>query len=171
MGRKSNRFKDAQAKRESGGWVPMSTKVLRSQTFINTSAHAVKLLMDGLSGYTGDNNGDISFAWTLMQKRGWKSRDTLRKALTELLDRGWIVQTRQGGRHRASLYAVTFLAIDECPGKDLERGPTATPTGEWKRNEPVPPLNPRKIPWHAGRVNSPAIDTPAVSGVEHATIN
>ena len=46
-----------------------------------------------------------------MSKRGWKSKDTLSKALAELRDKDWIEVTRQGGRHSPSLYAVTFYAI------------------------------------------------------------
>jgi hypothetical protein len=112
-----NRFKDAQAKRESGGYVPLSFVVIRSQCFARLSAHAVKLLNDLLAQYKGDNNGDLCAAWTLMQPRGWKSKDTLNKALKELLAGDWLEVTRQGGRHKATLYAVTFYAIDECKGK------------------------------------------------------
>src|SRR5262249_36005288 len=68
---------------------------------------------------------------------GWKSRDTLGKALRELLERGWIILARQGGRHQASLYAVTFFSIDDCPGKLLELSATVSPPGDWKKHEPV----------------------------------
>jgi len=63
---------------------------------------------------------------------GWRSNDQLRKALGELLREGWIIITRHGGRHMASLYAVTFLQIDECGGK-LDVKPTTAPLHLWKR--------------------------------------
>jgi hypothetical protein len=85
-----NRFKDAQARREGGGFVPLPFVVIRSHSFMQLSAHAVKLLNDLLAQYKGDNNGDLCVAWTLMQPRGWKSKDTLGKALKELLAEGWL---------------------------------------------------------------------------------
>ena len=75
-----NRFRDAQAKREEGGFVPLPHAVIRSQGFSKLSPYAIKLLIDLLAQYKGDNNGDFSAAWTLMEPRGWKSKETLHKA-------------------------------------------------------------------------------------------
>ena len=112
-----NRFKDAQARREGGGFVPLPFVVIRSQSFTRLSAHAVKLLNDLLAQYKGDNNGDLCAAWTLMQPRGWKSKDTLNKALEELLAGDWLEVTRQGGRHKATLYAADVLRNRRLQGK------------------------------------------------------
>ena len=145
-----NRFKDAQAKREGGGFVPLPFIVIRSHSYASLSAHAVKLLNDLLAQYKGDNNGDLCAAWTLMQRRGWKSKDTLNKALKALLAGEWLEITRQGGRHQASLYGLTFYAIDDCGGK-LDVRPTGSPRGSWKKNEPLPPLPKLKVvPRQAG---------------------
>lgn len=138
MARK-HRFKDAKAQRESGGFVALPHIVIRSEAYAKMSAYAVKLLNDLLAQYRGNNNGDLCAAWTLMQKRGWKSRDTLNKALRELKDEEWIIVTRQGGRHMPSLYAITFYAIHECGGK-LDVRPTHTPMSQWRRHEPIKPL-------------------------------
>ena len=102
MGR--NRFRDAQAKREGGGFVPLPFAVLRSQSFTRLSAYAVKLLNDLLAQYKGDNNGDLCAAWTLMQPRGWRSKDTLNKALKELLSGHWLELTArvEGIRQRST---------------------------------------------------------------------
>ena len=139
-----NRFKDAQAKRESGGYVALSFVVIRSQSFTRLSAYAVKLLTDLLAQYKGDNNGDLCAAWTVMRPRGWKSKDTLSKALKELRAGGWLEVTRQGGRHMATLYAVTFYAIDDCKGK-LDVRATSSPRGTWKKNEPLPAMPKLKV--------------------------
>src|SRR5438094_3976332 len=104
-------------KRESGPFVALPQAVLRSDEFARLSPFAVKLMTDLLSQYRGDNNGDLCVAWTVMSQRGWRSRDSLGKGLKELLAADFIVVTRQGGRHRASLYAVTFYEIDWCGGK------------------------------------------------------
>jgi len=87
--------------------------------------------MDLCANFNGRNNGDFSAAWTLMTKRGWRSRDQLFKAQTELIESGFIVKTRQGGRNLCNLFAITFWAIDECMGK-LDVPATAAPPGDWK---------------------------------------
>ena len=118
--------------------------VTNSEQFASLSAYAVKLLVDMLNQYHGKQNGDLSAAWTLMEKHGWSGNSTLRKALLELERKGFIVKTRQGGRHKASLYAVTWLGIDECNGKH-DHVVSPVPLNYWKEGgnpeiaNPAPP--------------------------------
>jgi hypothetical protein len=155
----TKRARYAKAKRDPGGFVPLPNIVIRSAQFAQLSAHAVKLLVDLLGQYNGGNNGDLCATWTVMQPRGWRSRDTLAKALAELIERGFVTQTRQGGRHAPSLYAVTFYALDEQPKLDVRAA--AYPRGAWARGE-----HGEGPQWsngcHAPRVNSLPINTPAV---------
>ena len=75
-----------------------------------------------------------------MRLRGWRSEATLMKAKRELIEMGLIVETRKGARpNKASLYAVTFYALDECGGK-LEMSPRAFPRGAYKLRDPVPAM-------------------------------
>lgn len=120
-------------RREGGSFIAVPRAILEHRNYIALSAHAVKLFYDLYAQYRGNNNGDLCAAWKLMAARGWKSRDTLTKARAELLERGWIVVSRQGGRRIPTLYALTFMAIDECGGK-LDISPTRTPPGHWKTN-------------------------------------
>ena len=136
MSRK-NRFKDAKDKREPGGFVSLPYVVIRSVAFARLTPYAVKLLADLLAQYKGHNNGDLCATGSVMQKRGWRSNATLRKARDELLRLDWIEIARQGGRHRPTLYAVTFIAVDDCKGK-LDIGATHSPRGAWRRHEPAP---------------------------------
>jgi hypothetical protein len=131
------RFKDAKARREPGGFVPLPSVAIRSEPFAKLGAHAVKLLIELLAQFRGDNNGDLEMTWGKMRKRGWASRDTLNRARGELLGAGWIMVSRQGGRHKCSLYAVTFYAIDDCKGK-LDVSATGSPPSLWKQTEPAP---------------------------------
>ena len=147
----------AKEKRHPGGFVALPHAVIRSEHFARLSAKAVKLLVDLLAQYRGDNNGDLCAAWTLMCKRGWRSRDTLWKALTELVSNGWIAQTRQGGMNAASLYGVTFYALD--PSAKLDVSAKAFPRGAWCQIAP----DQKRALEHAGRVNSDAINTEDVS--------
>lgn len=105
--------------------------LLESAKYSQLSAQAVKLMLDLYSQYKGTNNGDFSMTWAMMRKRGWRSKDTLYRALNLLIDKGYIVQTRQGGRHQCSLYAVTWNPIDDCGGK-LEHPSSRVALGCWK---------------------------------------
>ena len=116
---------------EAGRYAGIPHAVMLHQDFIALPPNAIRLLLEMARQYNGHNNGDLSAAWTLMQHRGFKSEPTLNKALHELLAGNFIVRTREGrflnpGR-LCALYALTWQAVDECPGKNLEIGPTATP--------------------------------------------
>jgi hypothetical protein len=130
--------------------------VVRSEQWGGLSAQAVKLLIDLLGQYRLNNNGDLCATWTVMKRRGWRSRDTLRRALRELLDGGWIVLTRQGGLHAPSLYAVTFYDLDESPKLELTRR-------GYSRNAWIKDALQNQNVQHATRVTSPPIGTPSVS--------
>jgi hypothetical protein len=98
------------------------------------SAYAVKLLFDLFAQFNGRNNGDLSACWTFMQRRGWRSKATLHKATVELRKKGWVAVARQGGRNKPTLYALTFLAVDQCNGK-LDIDSTVAPLSWWKKDK------------------------------------
>lgn len=118
---------------EIGRFLALPHTVIMSAAFVGLSAHAVKLLIDMGAQYRGGNNGDLTAAWRTMQARGWRSRDTLSRALKELREAGFIELTRQGGLPRCSLYALTWKEIDECNGK-LEIAATRVPSVLWMKN-------------------------------------
>ena len=115
-------------RRESGSYFALPHAVMDAPNYTRLSSKAVKLVNDLGRQFNGNNNGDLCAAWSIMEKRGWKSRSTLHYALQESIHYGLIMQTRQGERHRPSLYALTWQAIDECKGK-LEVRETKTPPG------------------------------------------
>jgi len=114
----------------------MPHAVLEHDNFAALSPFAVKLLCDLLAQYRGSNNGDLQATFKLMRRRGWRSKTTLHKAIRELVQSGFVIVSRQGGRHKCSLYAVSFYAIDECEGKH-DIAETRTAPGDWK-TESVP---------------------------------
>ena len=126
---------------ESGGYFKLPHAVMESANYRALSPHARMLLNDLGLQFRGANNGDLSAAWKIMQPRGWRSRDTLGRALAELLHYGLIEKTRQGGLNHCSLYALTWLAIDECRNK-LDVSATRVASGLWK--SPQPPMLKRK---------------------------
>jgi hypothetical protein len=125
-----NRAK-SKGRRESGNFTAIPHAVQESPNWRHCSGTAIKLLCELARQYRGHNNGDLCAALTILKPRGWSSPDTVTWALRELVHYGLIVLTRQGGLNRASLYAVTWLAIDDCGGK-LDCEPTRVPGGEWK---------------------------------------
>jgi hypothetical protein len=113
-------------------FVMLRKDVITSEQYASLSYKAIKLLIDVLEQYNGNNNGDLCITMSVMKKKGWRSSGTLHSAKNELRDKGWIVLTRQGGRHKCSLFAVTMHPIDECGGK-LEVRSTRTASNLWKK--------------------------------------
>jgi len=138
----------AKGRREGGPFVPIPCSVLDHENFLALSGKASKLLLDMAAqirfGKDGPkNNGDITIAWSVMQQRGWRSKETLHNAIDELEYYGFISLTRQGGRHKCSLYAITWWAVNECGGK-LDSGETRVPSNDWKTaKEPRKPAKRR----------------------------
>ena len=104
-----------------------------SQEYSLLSARAVKALIDIYCQFRGSNNGDLCATISVMRARGWRSKDQLAKAINELVNAGWLMVTKQGGRHTPTLFAVTFLPVNECGGK-LDVRPTTAPLHSWKRS-------------------------------------
>lgn len=153
---------------ESGSFLAIPHAVLNSPNYLALSAHAVKLLFDMAAGFKGGNNGDLCAAWSLMKERGWKSRDTLDKARHQLLYYGLIELTRQGGLHQASLYAMTWWAIDECKGK-LDIAPTRVASGLWKVTKP--PFVPKRKGTAGTTPNTPGVSVKPGPRVNHRPVS
>ena len=124
-----------------GSYVSLPHQVLRSAGYANLSAWSVKLLNDLLSQYRGYNNGDLCAAMTILKQRSWKSNATLSRARKELLEKGFIAQSKQGGRNNPTLFSVTFYRVDECINKSTKLSrhevmPTTKPANTWLKFEP-----------------------------------
>lgn len=91
--------------------------VLDSPQWADLPATSVKLLLELARQYKGNNNGNLTVTLSMLKPRGFTSEPTIWKHLHILEERGWIVKTRQGGRHiGCNLYAITWEPIDECDG-------------------------------------------------------
>lgn len=119
-------------RREGGTFAALPHVVLDSANWRNCSAPAIKLLCELARQFNGHNNGDLCATLSLLKTRGWKSSDTISWALKELRHYGLIALTRQGGLLGPSLFALTWIAIDECGGK-LEVPVTKVAPGDWKQ--------------------------------------
>ena len=116
-------------------------KVHRSADFRHLSSHAKALLISLVYQFYGNNNGDLTAAWTVMRdQHGFRSPTTLDRARKGLLDANLIKLSRQGGLGRCSLYAVTWLQINPCNGKLDIQPTTLPPRTDWnqqQRSEPA----------------------------------
>ena len=111
--------------------------VLDSVAFQSLNYPAKALLFDLMRQHSGSNNGHLHLAFAWLAGRGWKSRDVIQRARAELIARGLLIQTRQGGLNMgASRYAVTWLHISNFVGLDIE-GKHYHP-GAWALMDPMP---------------------------------
>jgi len=110
--------------------------MITSDAYYSLSSSAIKLLICLGAQYYGTNNGDLTTAWSIMKDRGWRSKETLQNAIKELENTGFIIRTRQGGRNKCNLFALTWFPIDECGGK-LDVNSTRVASNNWKLNSLV----------------------------------
>lgn len=137
---RNSRYKNAKEKRDGGAFFTLPAAVLNGAAYLGLSSHARMLLFDLLAQYRGNNNGDLCAAYSLMKGRGWRSTHTLQTAKAELLDAGLIVETRKGARpNKASLYALTWYALDDCGGK-LDMTARSFPRGAYRLKDPPPAI-------------------------------
>ncbi|MFE8032269.1 hypothetical protein [Thiohalocapsa marina] len=93
------------------------------------SARARALLVDLAMQYNGKNNGNLSAAPAVMASYGWTSQGTLADTIAELVAHGFLLQTRQGGRNQCSLFALTWVGIDDGPH---DAQPDPVPSRLWE---------------------------------------
>jgi hypothetical protein len=140
------------ARKDTGWFFRVPVAVLDSPRYCQLTFKARALLFDLGAQYRGYNNGDLAAPWSWMKRRGWKSKDTLKRAIDELLAAGMIELTRQGGLHCPNLYAVTWLSIDECGGKlDIRANPV--PSGKWKDSRVIENKTPQRPAGHTDPIS------------------
>lgn len=137
---RSKTYKDGKDKRDSGRFFALPNGVLNGTAYISLSSHARMLLLDLFAQYNGNNNGDLCAAFSIMKLSGWRSTHTLQSAKKELIQADLICETRKGARpNLASLYAVTWYALDDCDGK-LDISPQGFNRGAYKLKDRAPIL-------------------------------
>jgi len=157
----SQRSRFKQKGRGGASFVSIPHFVLESPQWGRMDAFALKLLWELARQYRGSNNGDLSATAEMLKDRSatWSSKDTLPKKLRYLEEQGWIIKTRQGGRHiGCNLYAVTWWPVDDCGGKHHYQAETKA-SHAWKNAIDTPPAGERNpvsrgakasVPRHTG---------------------
>lgn len=138
-------FGKSKGRGEVGTFTTLPHALIDHPDFSSLTPTALRVLIWLARHYNGRNNGDLSATLSQIKAFGVRSAASLTKALDELQEKNWIICTRTGRfmrpGARCSLYGLTWKAIDECPGKDLEHPPTAAPLRslslEKRANNPV----------------------------------
>lgn len=100
-------------------FVGIVRSVFESPAFVKLSPHACKLLLELVGQYRGDNNGNLTVAWSVVSKRGWRSRTTLWRCKAELIEAGFVYVTRNGRMpSTCELLALTWFSLDVSPKFD-----------------------------------------------------
>ncbi len=125
-------------KRKNGRFIGIPYHIASSEQFAKLKAPSVKLIIDLLTQYNGNNNGMLSPCYTLMKKRNW-ARSSLYRAYADLVHSGFIVVTRQGMKIRGfpTLVAITWNSVDE-PIKcsfDVDVKISPVPLSFWNRDK------------------------------------
>lgn len=106
----------------SGLYGAVPHAVMDSTAFKGASYPAKALLFDLIRQHSGSNNGHLHLSFSWLANRGWKSRDVIQRARAELIERGLLIRTRQGGLNiGASRYALTWLHVSNYVGLEIER--------------------------------------------------
>jgi len=103
-------------------YTPLVHAVLDSVAYKGAGYSAKALLNEVMRQHTGSNNGHLQLSTKWLYTRGWKSAGTIQKAKEELIERGLIVKTRQGGLNAgADQFALTWVDISNFIGLDICR--------------------------------------------------
>jgi hypothetical protein len=139
--------------------------VIESPSYRDLNYAARALLIDIARQYTGSNNGALVACAKYLQPLGWNSNSTVSRCLSALIDAGFLIETRMGGRpNRAAWFALGWLALDKVSGMDIDAAKYRT--GQYK----IAPLIPidgvegrRTAPIAGGR---PGRVAPAIGAMQ-----
>ena len=108
--------------RDGSRFVALPCVLLASPAYIGLSFSARALLVDMAFQYSGSNNGKIVICEKATRPRGWASSATIHKAKRELLEAGFLCETRKGHKpNKASWFALTWQTLDWSPEMDSQR--------------------------------------------------
>lgn len=113
-------------KQVDGDFLRFPKLLYQSDSYLNLSTVSQQVFIFVCTQYNGRNNGDLTCTPKAMREKYLMkvSDKTVYRCISELLDSGVMLRTVQGGKHRASRFAVSIFSIDE--GGDIEKE-TATP--------------------------------------------
>jgi hypothetical protein len=138
------RRKDRVPEKVNGLFIAFPHAVFDSESFIGASDKSKALLLALARQLNGRNNGHLQLTTKWLRDKGFKCQSSNIKARKELIERGLIVHTKQGGLNMgADLFAVTWVDITNWIGLEI-------PKASFSRGAyllcSVPPTRKRKQP-------------------------
>lgn len=107
----------------------LTYEMLKHKKFRQLSGSAVKVLLEISSRHNGFNNRKISCAYSELSKPLKLGKATIKRALMELMDKGFIVLVSKGyftGR-KASEWEITFLRSEGYEATHMWKDPEQRP--------------------------------------------
>lgn len=96
-------------------FAPVDHLVIDSPAFADLTGEAVRVLLIIARQYDGRNNGQLQATFSYCKDRGIGSKHTLKKAIAELINHGFIYRTRshgfEAGKNTWSRYAITWRPL------------------------------------------------------------
>lgn len=128
----------SQRRRLSGDYSSIPDALFKSDAYKSLRSQARDILMFIIFQYNGDNNGDLTCTYEGGVLRSWNisiGKRHFQECLKELIDKGLIIKTTQGGRHKPSRFALAIYAIDN--GGELSKATGKAPAKflSWKDNK------------------------------------
>ena len=124
-------YKRSKDKRDGDRYVALPHVVIDSPSYRALGHPARALLIDIARQYTGSNNGRLVACSKYLKPLGWKSNDTVSRALAELKAQNLLTETRMGMRpNRAAWFALAWCSLDKPDGMDID--PRTYRTGQYK---------------------------------------
>ncbi len=117
-----DRRKRAQQLRDGTRFLAIPHVVLSSPGWRAAGHVARSLLLDIAAQHSGTNNGRLVATGAYLEPLGWRSHDTVSRALRELQDCGLILETRKGGKNLPTWFALTWCALGKVTGLDIDAG-------------------------------------------------
>lgn len=113
-------MKDRKQKKSSERFIRIPFWVMDMPAWKKLSFSSRALIQDVLMQYNGKNNGKLVLCEKALKPRGWTSTTTVTKCKRELIEHGFMVETRKGAKpNKASWYALTWLGLDVREGVDI----------------------------------------------------
>jgi hypothetical protein len=117
----SKRYKASSLKRDGKLFVALPYVVLDSAAYRSVGHPARSLLLDIARQFNGHNNGKLVACAKYLKPLGWKSNDTVSRALRELVAVDLLIETRKGARpNKAAWFALGWYQLDIGGGLDID---------------------------------------------------
>ncbi|MGX2966963.1 ArsR family transcriptional regulator [Ursidibacter sp. B-7004-1] len=132
-GRESSKKAELRKSLNGNSFTPLRHDLINSSEFMALSIAAKAVLVVLLAKYNGYNNGDLSAPQNRAKEIFGLSPRTLKLALDELVDKNFLIITRQGGKNQCTLYALTCFKLNTITKKNVDIvKETFRPLDSWK---------------------------------------